>query len=117
MTILIRIVAMISFAFLFHIIFNKINIHEKIVAKYKLDSFFRNTFFHIVIYFALSFAAIAIEYYVRSGKANPTYSDIMVGGLVIASMIKTIDIVNKNRENEKKSNKLKNKKKRKKRQK
>ncbi len=104
-------------AFVFHFIFKKINIHEKLVEKYKLESFFRNIFFHTIVYFALSFATIAIEYYVRGESASTTYSDIFVGGIIIASMLKTIDIVNIKKANERKSskNKSKHKKKRKKR--
>ncbi len=117
MSIWIRIGLMMASAFVFYTIFNKLSIHEKIVPKYKLDSFFRNTFFHVVIYFALSFATIAIEFYARGGNVKTTYTDIVVGGIVIASMVKTIDIVNKNKMLEKKNNKSKNRNKKKKKRK
>ncbi len=117
MTIAIRIGLMLVSAFIFHFIFKKVNIHEKLVEKYKLDSFFRNIFFHTLIYFGLSFATIAVEYYVRGGAAKTTYSDIFVGGIIIASMLKTIDIVNSKKVNEKKSLKSKTKHKKKKRKK
>ncbi len=117
MQIWLRIGLMMGSAFVFYTIFNKVSIHEKIVPKYKLDSFFRNTFFHIVIYFALSFAAITIEYFARGGNIKTTYTDIVVGGIVIASMVKTIDIVNKNRMIEKKNNKSKSRNKKKKKRK
>ncbi len=117
MNIVIRIIVMLVVAFIFHIIFNKINIHEQLVSKYKLGGFIRNTLFHIIAYFSLAFAAIAIEYYVRSGASKTTYSDIFVGGIIIASMIKTIDVAKAQQIAQKKQNrpKTRHKKKKKKR--